>query len=283
MKPDFERILDPVERSFTAKVVKRDSRPLLSRAWHYHPELEICFTVESHGRRFVGNQIDEYAINDLVMFGSNLPHGFTTDVACSQVVIQMTEDFLGNDFLGRPEVKSIHDLFVRAKRGLEFRGKVVKKCRPLFSKLLASEGFTRLRYLLEILELLAETSKVKPICSKEYTSDFNAEELDRVKMVYDHIIASFKEDVSIKEIADKLNISESGFYKFIKQHTQKTYTSLVNEFRINHASRLLMSSDLSITEVGFDSGFNNISYFNRKFKSTHGCTPVEFRKRYVEQ
>lgn len=280
MKPEFEKILEPAERSFTAKVVQRANRPLLSKAWHYHPELEICFTLESEGRRFVGNQIDDYKVNDLVMFGSNLPHGFTTEVACTQVVVQMNEDFLGPEFLSRPEVSSIKNLFKNASRGLEFHGKVKRKCRPLFSQLLAAERFSRLRILLEILDVLADSDEVEPICTKEYSTDFDAEELDRVKLVYDHVIASFKEDISIKEIADKLNISESGFYKFIKQHTKKTYTTLVNEFRINHASRLLMTTDVSITAVGYDSGFNNISYFNRKFKSTYGCTPAEFRKRY---
>jgi len=281
MKPEFEKIIEPAERSFSAKVVQRANRPLLSKAWHYHPELEICLTLESEGRRFVGNQIDDYRVNDLVMFGSNLPHGFTTDVACKQVVVQMNEDFLGEDFLTRPEVSSIKNLFKKARRGLEFQGKVKKKCRPLFSQLLATEGFARLRTFLEILEILADSHEVKPICTKEYSTDFNVDELNRVKVVYDHVIASFKHDISIKEIADKLNISESGFYKFIKQHTKKTYTTLVNEFRVNHASRLLMNTDLSITEIGYDSGYNNISYFNRKFKENQGCTPAEFRKRYA--
>ena len=75
MKPEYEKIQEPSERSFTAKVVARKSRPLLRQAWHYHPEIEICFTRESFGKRFVGNQISDYAQGDLVMFGSNLPHG----------------------------------------------------------------------------------------------------------------------------------------------------------------------------------------------------------------
>ncbi|MEM6700239.1 MAG: AraC family transcriptional regulator, partial [Bacteroidota bacterium] len=73
MKPEYEIIAEPPERSFTAKIVARKSRPLLSQAWHYHPEIEICFTKESSGKRFVGNQISDYEVGDLVMFGANLP------------------------------------------------------------------------------------------------------------------------------------------------------------------------------------------------------------------
>ncbi|MEL7118219.1 MAG: AraC family transcriptional regulator, partial [Bacteroidota bacterium] len=127
MKPEYEKIIEPAERSFNAKIVNRESRPLLSQAWHFHPEIEICYTMKSSGRRFVGNQISDYKENDLVMFGSNLPHGFTTDVYCSQVVIQMTYDFLGEIFLGRPELRSIKQLFEDAKQGLEFEKETKQK------------------------------------------------------------------------------------------------------------------------------------------------------------
>ncbi|MEL7362678.1 MAG: AraC family transcriptional regulator, partial [Bacteroidota bacterium] len=107
MKPEFEKIVESPEHSFLAKVVNRPSRPSLSQAWHFHPEIEVCYTRKSHGRRFVGNQISDYAEHDLVMLGSNLPHGFTTDVPSSQIVVQMTDDFMGRDFLDKPELHAI--------------------------------------------------------------------------------------------------------------------------------------------------------------------------------
>ena len=126
MRPEYEVIAEPTEQSFTAKSVARNSRPKLSQAWHFHPELEICFTLKSSGRRFVGNQISDYEEGDLVMFGSNLPHGFTTEMKCSQVVIQMSADFLGQEFLNKPELRGIKNLFKLSKSGLEF-GKSTKK------------------------------------------------------------------------------------------------------------------------------------------------------------
>ncbi|SEQ87057.1 AraC family transcriptional regulator [Neolewinella agarilytica] len=280
MKPEYEKIIEPAERSFTAKVVNRSSRPLLSQAWHYHPELEICFTLKSSGRRFVGNQIADYQVGDLVMMGTNLPHGFTTDVYCSQIVVQMTENFLGRDFLNTPETRPIRTLFQRAGQGLSFHGNTQKKSSKLLREILKHEGMTKLRYLLELLQLLAESEEVSSICSLEYAMDLNVEDLGRIKVVYDHVMENFREEVSIPEMAAQLNISEAAFYKFIKKHTKKTYTQIINEFRINHAGKLLMSTDKSITEICFESGFNNISYFNRKFKQLMTLTPDGFRKRY---
>ena len=283
MKPEYEKIIDPPERSFTAKVVSRKNRPLLSQAWHFHPEIEICYTIKSNGRRFVGNQISDYEETDLVMFGSNLPHGFTTDVYCSQVVIQMTHDFLGKAFINSPELRSIKNLFFHAKQGLEFKEGTKVKAKKVIRKLLKSEGITQLLHLLELLQELASANDVKSICSEEYALDFNEAQLGRIKVVYDHIIENFKKEVSIKEVADKLNISEAAFYKFIKKQTKKNYTQIINEFRINYASKLLMTSDKTISQICFESGFNNLSYFNRKFKEIMRQTPHGFRSHYLSQ
>lgn len=280
MKPEYEKIVEPPERSFTAKVVNRKKRPLLSQAWHHHPEIEICYTLKSSGRRFVGNQISDYREADLVMFGTNLPHGFTTDKYCSQVVIQMMPDFLGQVFINKPELRPIKLLFAQAKRGLEFKEGVKKKANSVINKVLRSKGMYQLLYLLELLLLLADADDAVAICSEEYAFDFNETQLGRIKIVYEHIMQHFQEEVCIKDIADKLSISEAGFYKFIKKQTKKTYTQIINEFRIHHASKLLMTTDKTISQICFESGYNNVSYFNRKFKQIMQQTPHDFKSCY---
>ncbi len=283
MKPEYEKILDNPERSFMAKIVTRQSRPLLSQAWHFHPEIEICYTTKSNGRRFAGNQISDYQENDLVMFGSNLPHGYTTDVYSRQIVIQMNNDFLGLDFINSPELRSIKSLFAHAKRGLEFNGRTKKKAAKIIHKILESGGMKQLLYLLELLQLLAESKNVAMICSEEYALDFNVAQLGRIKIVYDHIMDNFMNEVRIKEIADKLNLSEAAFYKFIKKQTKKTYTQIINEFRINFATKLLMNTDKTISQICFECGYNNLSYFNRKFKEIMQQTPHSFRGNYMSK
>ncbi|MEM7102831.1 MAG: AraC family transcriptional regulator [Bacteroidota bacterium] len=282
MKPEYEKIIDGPERSFTAKFVKRDNRPLLSQAWHFHPEIEICYTMLSNGRRFVGNQISDYREGDLVMFGSNLPHGFTTDEYCNQVVIQMNYDFLGEVFINKPELRPIKQLFARSKRGLEFTGETKQKAITIINELMQNTGLMQLLNLLKLLQFLSGNQIVNEICSEEYALDLNESELGRIKIVYDHVMDNFSKDVSIREIADKLNISEAGFYKFIKKQTKKTYTQIINEFRINYASKELMSSDKNIAQICFESGYNNVSYFNRKFKQIMHQTPLAFRERYID-
>ncbi|MEO0895235.1 MAG: AraC family transcriptional regulator [Bacteroidota bacterium] len=283
MRPEYEVIIEKPEKSFTAKVVRRENRPLLRQAWHFHPEIEICFTRKSHGKRFVGNTISNYQKGDLVLLGSNLPHGFTTEMECEQVVIQMEPDFLGIGFFEKPELRPVKSLLERAKQGINFGKGTKKKITPLVEDLLAAEGLLQMIKLLDLLNLLSIAEDYETICSQEYSLDLKTSHLNRIKIVYDFIIENFQKDVRVKEVADLLNLTEPAFFKFIKKQTKKTFTQIVNEFRIHHSTKLLMGTDKTISEISFESGYNNISYFNRKFREIMHLTPKEFRLAFDEK
>lgn len=192
----------------------------------------------------------------------------------------MTEDFLGQDFLRKPELRKIRGLFHHAKRGLEVGMETKLRATAKINQLKTAEGFHQMIYLLELLGIVAEAEDLNPICSEEYSLDLDATNLNRVKVVYDYIIQHFQEEIKIKTVAELLNLTEVAFYKFIRRHTKKTFISILNEFRISYASKLLISSDKSISQICFESGFNNASYFNRKFKEVMNQTPHEFRNHY---
>lgn len=280
MKPEFEKVSGVPQRSFLVRTVRRNSRPELKSAWHYHPEIEICYTRESRGKRFVGNQIGGYKKLDLVVFGPNLPHGFTTDMYSEQVVIQMNKDFLGERFFELPELNRVKTLFEDSSRGLLFYGKAQQEAGKLIDRIEEKEGLGQLIELLSLLKVLAASDERELICSQEYATDFNSASLERIKIVYQHILQNFTKEIKVKEVADLLNLTEATFFKFIKRHTKKTFTEILNEFRISQACNLLISTDKPISVVCFESGFNNISYFNRKFGQLMGQTPSSFKQTY---
>lgn len=280
MKPEFEKIESKSFKSFMARVVIRDKRPLLSKAWHYHPEFEICYTVKSKGLRYVGNNISEYKENDLVILGSNLPHGFTTPDECKQYVIQFHKNFLGKDFFNAIEMKNILNLLANANRGLLLIGddlKVAdKKILSLFEP--RQSNTTQLFKLLDFLDFLSLSSSLKSICSEKYSSGINVSKLNSIKKIFEFVENNFQKELTIKEASKVVNLTESAFYKFIKRHTNKKFTTIVNEYRIDHAYKLLASSNLPISEIAYASGYNNFSHFNRMFKETYKMTPRQFRR-----
>lgn len=282
MKPRLEFISDLANKSFNAKYINRENRTSLVDAWHFHPEIEICYTEQSRGKRFVGNHIADYLEQDLVMFGSNLPHGFTTDMSTSQVVIQMKPDFLGRDFKENPELRKLNKLIALSKNGLEFGKATKKKVVSTIKKLPEKEGMPQLIVLLQLLHILSEAKDIIEISQAGKRLDNEYMQLGRINIVYDYIKEHFKEEVDVKKAADFINLSEAAFYKLVKRRTKRTYTEIVNEFRVNYACTILIRSNKSIAQIGFDSGYNNPSYFIRKFKEVMGVTPLSFRKNYLK-
>ena len=79
-------------------------------------------------------------------------------------------------------------------------------------------------------------------------------------------------------MAEQASLTVPSFCRYFKMVTNKTFTQFVNEYRLVRASRLLAEQSMSITEVCFESGFNNFSHFNKKFKAFTGQTPSAYRK-----
>ena len=263
------------------KNVIRKNRPLLSAAWHYHPEIEICYTKKSNGKRHVGNQISKYDEGDLVMFGSNLPHGFTTTENTDQLVIQFREDFLFKSINEIHDLSELKALFEKAKMGLEIKGNTKTKALKIIKKLNNKVGLRRIIKLLELLELLVKSEECKPICSRKYVSTINLTQLSRMKKIFNYLENNYKNDITISDAAKIINLTDSAFYKFIKRHTKKRFTQLLNEYRIDHAAKRLSSTKMTIAEICFDSGFKNLSYFNRRFLEAEKLTPSEFRQKFA--
>lgn len=280
MKPEFEQITTRADNSFNLRIIERENRKHLSQAWHFHPEIEICFTEISHGKRFVGNQISDYEEGDLVMFGSNLPHGFITDHYSKQIVIQFVPNFLGEAFIERPELNSFKKLLAQSKIGLSYYGKSKAKAIWLIKQLSHLDGFLQLVKLLELLEVLANTEEVLEICPDIYSVNFDSVSLNRMKTIYDFILTNLSKNISLADAAKALNMTESSFYKFIKKNTKKTFTQLLNEFRINHASKKIINTNKTIAQIAYECGYNNISYFNKRFKILMNNTPIQFRNKY---
>ena len=276
MKPEYEKIQNRPLHSFIAKVVKRPKRPTLKEAWHFHPEVEICLTLKSEGKRFVGNDVSDYQVGDVVIFGANLPHGFITEMESEQIVLQMQEDFLGKEFLEKPETQIIKELFSKANRGVQFYGKTQEKAKKKAKKVLESEGLTQVLLLLDLLNYLASSNEYCYITNKSFQPNTKMFELERIQVVYDYILRNYQETISLEEAANLVAMTKTSFCKFLKKHTKKTFSQMVNAIRIDHACHLIIQTDKNISTIAYQSGFNDVSYFSRTFKKLMLKSPKSF-------
>ncbi len=103
--------------------------------------------------------------------------------------------------------------------------------------------------------------------------------LDRLKDILKYVETNYSDKISIADAADICGFSQSHFMKFFKQNMAVSFTDYLNDYRLTMATRLLVSSSDSIVNIAAETGFDNLSYFNRLFKRKYGCTPTAFRNR----
>lgn len=278
-KPAFESIAPTFGNSFTYQRFDKNKMNT-NKSWHYHPELELVYVNGGSGKRQIGSHVSYFADGDLILIGSNLPHcGFTDKLTGndSETVIQMKIDFLGNDFFDIPEMEKIKKLFEVSKSGIAFHGKTKRKIGDKMEVLEYQTDFQRLISILNILNELGNSQEYKVLNAESFSMPTEVKDNDRINTVFNHVKSNFKEDITLDEIADMVSMTVPSFCRYFKKITNKTFTQFVNEYRLVHASKLLAEQPMSITEVCYESGFNNFSHFNKSFKAFTGQNPSEYR------
>ncbi|HWR94162.1 MAG TPA: AraC family transcriptional regulator [Flavobacterium sp.] len=251
--------------------------------WHYHPEIELVYVNGGRGKRQIGSHISYYTNGSLILIGSNLPHcGFTDETTgnTKETIIQMKPDFLGKDFFGISEMKKINHLFNRAKVGLVFTGETKKRIGSKIELMEDQMPFERLLTLLSILNDLEETTEFKVLNAEGFSMNLQMQDNDKINTIFNFVKDNFQEQITLDEVADLVSMTVPSLCRYFKKITNKTFTKFVNEYRLVHASKLLAEKPISITEVCFESGFNNFSYFNKIFQEFTGKSASQYRKEY---
>ena len=287
MKPKF---IDRSTHLYKSINVEEHCYPHFLKVWHYHAEIELVSIVSSSGTRFIGDSIRKFQPDDLILIGEHVPHLWLNDHAyfrksstleARALVVHFDRNFAGTDFFQIPEMKSVNDLLVRASYGIEFQGSIKTKIRQRLHKMLEMDNFQRVMELINILKSLSAADTCQPLCSPGFINAFGKGENKRMDIVYEYIIDNFKEEISLDKIASLTNMNKSSFCRYFRKVHNKTLTLYINEFRIGYACKLLLERQFNISEICFESGFKNISNFNRQFKEIMGLSPSGYRNKYA--
>lgn len=256
---------------------------------HIHPECELNFIENAKGaQRIVGDSIEEIDEEELVLVTNpHLEHAWkdyrNVSKNIHEITIQFHPDLLTDTFLNKNQMISIRQLFRHAERGVAFSRESIAKVRPLLKTLTCeNDSFYSLIKLLIILHELSIDKGMRELSTGQFAANVmhqhsSDESLGRVM---DYLSRHYSEVIRLSEVAEMVNMSESSFCRFFKQHTSKSFIDFLTDIRLGAASRALIDSSLSIAEIGHDCGFNNLSNFNRIFKKKKGVTPSEFRDNY---
>ncbi|WP_153799299.1 AraC family transcriptional regulator [Foetidibacter luteolus] len=286
MKPHLLKVSIEPETSFNIRLNKGAN---FYNQWHFHPEIELIYIHQGRGTRFIGNNVSRFDANELMLIGSNLDHMWRCDpeyfrkdstLTAEVTVIYFHRSFLGDRFFDSPELATINNLLEKAKRGIKLTGGARFELRDLIAQLVKATGTLKIVLLLTILEKIANTQEKEFVNAMYHPVDFEEDEANRLNRIFHHTLTNFQRTIPLEEIAGIANLTPKAFCRYFKSKTRKTYYNFLLEVRVAHACNLLVSKDNTIYSVCYESGFNNISNFNRYFKKITGKTPFTYRREH---
>jgi AraC-like DNA-binding protein len=286
MKPKLYKIPFSPDSSFLYKQLNTN---YINDPWHFHKEYELILVNKGKGTKFIGDNVSFFEEGNLTLIGSKIPHLYrnsheqhdsyhvnSTDLT----YLHFTDDFLGSHFFELPEMQAVNKVLKKSALALEIVGKTKEQ---VIKKLLAMNSQDpqyRLLSLLDILISLSKSEELKPLLSNSYTANVSGE-THKINIIFDFILGNYTKEIYVQDIADQLNMSIAAFSRYFKKYTRKTFSDYVTEIRIGHACRLLMEDNHTISEICYQSGFDNLSNFYRHFKRLVGIIPKNYRKRFL--
>lgn len=301
MKLLFEHVRIAPDRSW--KGLYRNLRAIPFE-WHFHPEYELTLTLGSRGQRYVGDHIGRYGDNDLVLLGPNLPHTWHSenfhpsaapqrDLRAHDKALQMrgkrkghqafvfwfTADWIDSVCNTMPELAGLETALRLARRGVQFDVETARKVAGLAPRFGRGNAADQLVLLIEVLKALLEARELVPLASDRFNADIPGhDDAGRLGRVLDLLHGAYTEPLSSAEIAQKTGMSERTLRRFFQRHMGTSIQDYLMGLRLGRAASLLLSSDMPIYAVAEESGFQNLSHFNRQFRRHRGVAPSVFRK-----
>ena len=249
--------------------------------FHYHDYYEIYYLFSGERRYLINSDLYDISRGDIILIKKNALH-MTKELETpfgSNIKIYLTDDAfysLGENgdrlkdcfkynhiVFPENEQKYINGIFERIRDGYKNTG--------LFTKQLMTNSVYEI--LTAIYDKVFDNTEEFPIISENE----NEEILKAVRYIYNN----FNKNLTLKNIAGYVNMNPSYFSRIFKKYTGLNLTDYINYIRIKNANSMLINSNLPITEISANCGFDNQTYFCKVFKKINGCSAREFKKNKV--
>ena len=256
---------------------------------HRHPDCELNFIEGGEGIcRVVGDSVEEIGPYELTLIGgSDLEHGWEqgncTSTHVREITIQFSPGLFPPEILSKTQYSAIRQLMDSSGRGLNFPLHAVMMVYPMLDGIFARENsFEQYLTFLKILDTLGKNcSEARVLASSVYAPERGSlAESRRIRAVKQYISQHYAEPVRLDTLAGIAGMTPAAFSRFFSRQTGQCVTDYLIDVRLGTAARMLLDTQLRITDICYSCGFNNISNFNRLFKAKRGYSPRDFREVY---
>lgn len=276
----MEAILEKLElgREQTIRAFRHSNKNFIT-PWHFHPQHELTFIEESKGTKFIGDYVGTYKPGELVLLRSNLPHCWKNYAGQEAHSISTVIQWNKGIFARVPELNGFFNLIKKASRGIIFDKQAASPLLPLILQLPNKNGADLYLSLLTVLTKLADCP-YQTLSEASYTDDLPTEYGTRMAKIHDFIEAHYARKVYLKELADLVNMTEQSFSRFFSKMMHRPFFSFLNEYRINMSCRMLIDTDRSVSEIGYECGYDSLPFFHKQFNKFKKVSPARYRKKY---
>ena len=269
-----------------ALIYQEDHEIVFYDKFHLHEEIQLSFIAKGTGTLVVGDSVSDYKEGDILVIGSNVPHVFKSDKNEGEKSLMLTlfftKDAFGPSFFELEELHRLLPFFKRAEHGFKVLSHKVQLSN-YFRALQSQSKFERLISLLHIIQITSR-SKYLTLSSYKHARQYTATEGKRMSAIMEYTMNNYQQTIYLDDVAKVAAMTKNALCKYFKKRTNKTYIQFLNELRLEHAVKLLgTSNDASIAEIAEASGFKNISNFNRQFKHYKGVQPSTFKMSLMSQ
>lgn len=252
---------------------------------HWHTAMEIIMPFKNSYEVTIGSSALTVEPNDIIIIPPGELHMLKAPESGSRLIILIDYSLLCN-LKGMDQLlHSLHPYcIIRGNNNDDLADELSAALRDCLLEI-ESEYFGNTPYreariyslLINFFVFIGRESNNLTALFGNFTTNKQHEYVQKFMNICSYINEHCTEDVTVDDLASIAGFSKFHFARLFKQFTNVSYYDYLTRKRIEHAEALLITPDISITEVAMQSGFNSLSTFNRVFKNVKGCTPSEYK------
>jgi len=257
-----------------------DTHPRYTMRAHWHTEMELIRILKGEFEIVINNRSYKAKKGDVIFINPETVH-LGTPMGCIYECIVFHSNFLYNetdackDFIecianGDYAVTEFHN-----SQNNEF----VNCANELFEAFSEKTAGYKFRVIACFYKLFGEIADKHLYSAKETGKEILYDKnILKIKNILQYIRENFDKPISLEDMAMKAEMSVKYFGTYFKNMTGKTPFDYLNEYRIEKAARKLLNTDMSVTDIAYSCGFNDLSYFIKTFKKINKLSPGKYRK-----
>ena len=248
---------------------------------HFHQDIELLYLLEGTLDVTIGEQTTHMKENDVLVVNANKKHMLSGSEDILYMQIMISYNLVSDVFQSIDVIFWCDSTKDESDRYDELR----KILRALLNHYLETHGntanFGHIALCYRVMDILSMYFLVQA-ADRENMDDKDKFE-DRILQINNYIRANYNQSISLKDLADKLYLSNGYLSRFFKRNYGMSFAEYLTNIRLFHAVDELLYSSAPITRIAYDNGFASVAVFNKVFKKAYGETPSAMRKKAKEQ